>query len=246
MSFNLIKNGFNVLFATVTFLTTFYTMAHFTFFLSNPNYFTPNETHIQDDLFTIIRNLFIDTILISTFILQHSLMAHKSFKEFLLKYKIESLQRCIYVLATSISVQLLLVFWKIIPSVSLWSYKFNNDPIWWIYLIVHTFGWMLIYVCSILMDIGELLGFKQVYYGINNLGDPFNHKSQRLQKLYRHMRHPGFLILIIIFWGVPVMSLDRILLSTMLSLYMYIAFRTDVSDYEYQRQQYLRKIDHLR
>lgn len=81
----------------------------------------------------------------------------------------------------------------------------------------------------------------QVYYDITGLFTPLLYKSRNLGRLYGHIRHPSFLGLTIILWATNVMSLDRLLLSILWTLYMYVAWNTDAQDVAYQRNQFGRK-----
>lgn len=239
-----ITSFFKICVTTIGLVSTFYTAINFTLFLSDPNYKSSNLP-IKDDWVTSSWSLFVDMFLLSIFILLHSLMAHHTFKQVLNSYNITDLQRSLYVITTTLTLQLLMKNWLIIPGITLWKFNINKPMLWWAYLFIHITFWTLIYISSICMDINELLGIKQVYYKLKNLPDPLSQKSLQLKKLYNHMRHPGFSSFLIIFWVTPVMSLDRLLLTIVLSLYMYIAWKTDHNDYEYQYIQYQRKYHEL-
>ncbi|GJQ68545.1 hypothetical protein Trydic_g17113 [Trypoxylus dichotomus] len=220
---------------------TFYTTIGFTLFLSDPN--KVSDHPVADDWATSSWSLLVNMLLISIFILFHSLMAHRTFKEVLESYNITDLQRSIYVIITTLTLQVLMKNWHIITGVTLWKFSLTNKTMLWAYFLIHGIFWLLIYISTICVDINELLGIKQVYYKLKKLPDPLSQKSFQLKRLYDHMRHPGFSSFLVIFWVTPVMSLDRLLLAVVLSLYMYIAWKTDENDYEYQYIQYKRKYE---
>lgn len=95
------------------------------------------------------------------------------------------------------------------------------------------------------MDFAELIGSKKVYYMLFGLGDPMHQKSEELQRLFAHMRHPCFTGLNLILWLHPIMSLDRLLLALGLTIAMLVCFNVDNGDYLYQKEQCARKIVEL-
>lgn len=167
--------------------------------------------------------LTIDMILIVLFILQHSLMRARVLKAFWTKIGLATAERSLYNLATAgtliVSVdhskyiyvktiklythitQFLLKHWRTIPSFILWQIDVEQRPtLWWTFVLMHAFAWTIVYGGSILMDLPELIGVKQVYYDINKLLEPIAYKSAELRKLYGHVRHPSFVGLSVVLW----------------------------------------------
>lgn len=97
------------------------------------------------------------------------------------------------------------------------------------------------------MDLPELLGIKQIVYHLQGLPHTCEYyKSEQLNTLYNHVRHPSFICLTIILWGANYMTLDRFVLATLWTLYMFLAWNPDYRDYEYQKVQLARKKLELR
>ncbi len=63
-------------------------------------------------------------------------------------------------------------------------------------------------------------------------------KSEEQQRLLCHNRHPIFLAPIAILWAVPSMSYDRLLIATMLPLYLTLTSNVDLLDTSYVADQY--------
>jgi hypothetical protein len=187
----------------------------------------------------------VNMILLSLFILQHSLLAVSGVKSAIKNYGMQDLYRSFYVITTTAVLQILIRNWFNIPEVTLWKFNMNFRPFWWLYTTIHIIAWLIIYIGNICMDVNELIGIKQIYYSIINLPDPNSRKSYQLQRLNSHMRHPSFVAFLLIFWSVPIMSLDRLLLATIFTLYMFISWTTDENDYAYQYSQYIRKFHEL-
>lgn len=223
---------------------TFFTIVDFTAFLSDPNY-SHKRLSRYNNWTSTFWSLFINQFLLSIFILQHSLLALPEVKNWLSNSKLRVIQRCLYVISSAAALQVLLRFWHKIPGVTLWTVNSDTKLYWWIFITIHILAWLFIYVGSICMDVNELFGIKQIYYSIQQLPDPNIYKSSDLKRLYAHMRHPSFIGFLIIFWVVPCMTLDRALLASVWSCYMYLAWNTDNNDYNYQQMQHMKKYQEL-
>ncbi|KAK4872832.1 hypothetical protein RN001_014861 [Aquatica leii] len=239
-----IKIPINISISMTTIAITFYTVIELMMFLSDPHYKLP-ITPRGNFWVNASLSLFINQLLLSAFILQHTILALPSVKSWFSTLKIAVIQRSIYVITTAIALQLVIKYWQTIPEFVLWSINTNVRMYWWSFLLLHILAWTVIYVGTICMDINELLGVKQIYYNIRKLPDPCEYKSRDLKRLYLHMRHPSFLGFLVIFWAVPCMSLDRLLLASVLSAYMYLAWNTDEGDHRYQKMQTERKFYEL-
>ncbi|XP_030756402.1 nurim homolog [Sitophilus oryzae] len=233
---------FKLLFAAFSFICLFYSVMEFTYFISFPKEET-GKTH-EEIWFEGSWVLLKDMALLVLFIVQHSAMASERFKSCLSKFKLDDMSRCIYTTATAASLLFIMKSW-LTSTIVLWHLNLSYKPLSWIYFGVHSVAWIIIYVANICTDVTELLGLKQIYYSIINLPEPNQRKSHRLRKLTSHMRHPSFLGFLMVFWFYPTMTLDRLLLGTILTLYMYIAWNTDGEDYNYQKYMYQRKYHEL-
>lgn len=104
---------------------------------------------------------------------------------------------------------------------------------WWCFSVLHYVCWAAIFAGCFVMDIGELVGFKQVCYSARGHDNPMYWKSYQLNRLLGHMRHPSFLALSAILWGRPSMPLDRALLAISFTLYPLAYFDVDAEDHRY-------------
>ncbi|XP_018578647.1 nurim homolog [Anoplophora glabripennis] len=232
------------LFGTVA---AFFTVIDLTYFLCIPNG-PKNDIVDEDPWINTSWALLVNMILLTLFILQHSLLASSNVKNLFKSYGLQVIFRSIYVITTSTVLMVLVKYWISTHHVIIWEYNLKYKPVLLLYSCIHVVAWIIIYVGNICTDVTELLGIKQVYYSLVRLPDPNIRKSSRLQRLTAHMRHPSFLSFILIFWLYPVMSLDRLLLASVLTSYMYIAWNPDERDYYYHKSQYERKyheLDHL-
>ncbi|KAM8952747.1 nurim [Pelodytes ibericus] len=191
----------------------------------------------------LLRSLGVDVALLFLFILQHSVMASSAVKGFVTRI-FGVLQRSVYILCTAVSLQVMINFWQHCPrGPYLWNVSSAPWTAWLPLLcaLLHTISWLLIFSVVLIFDYAELMGIKQVYYHCFGMGDPLSHKSPRVARLYAHLRHPIYLELLLVLWAVPSLPPDRLLLASLLTLYLSLVHRLDVQDYTYLRSQLEKK-----
>lgn len=136
--------------------------------------------------------------------------------------------------------------WRPIASLYLWKLDVHSsDVLWWSFVALHALAWSIVLGGTILMDLPELLGVKQVFYDTQRLPSPMMYKSDELKRLYGHVRHPSFVGLVVVLWTTNYMCVDRLVLAVVWTLYMYVAWNTDDDDVMYHRCQLARKRSEL-
>uniref|UniRef100_D3TQ25 Nuclear envelope membrane protein n=1 Tax=Glossina morsitans morsitans TaxID=37546 RepID=D3TQ25_GLOMM len=247
------KQFFAFLIAIISFVYTFYVLGHLIHFLSAPRKPSKMYTWVfnlldnQSRLETAYGPIVFNTLYLILFICQHSFMKSKYINIVMHNMGLASVERAIYSLTSSFCLRYLIKNWSSASSIVLWQVDVDrNEWIWWSFVTLHTLLWLIIAGGSVIMDLPEILGIKQVYYDIKNYAEPLAYKSFELRLLYDHIRHPSFIGLTIILWFTNLMSLDRLLLATMLTAYMYFAWSTDRSDLEYQKYQLQQKKKELK
>lgn len=232
---------FGVATCTACFFYTFYVLCKFTHFLSHTN---DDPKQYRQDVATAVGEdnveppvfwlMLVDMSLLSTFMLQHTIMAKDSVENTFKKLHIGYLSRSVYNAASAAVLHLLLSNWQIIPSVTAWKTAVSSNlSMWYFFTGLHVLAWIIIYSGCLMMDIAELLGLKQVYYKVTGRPDPTLMKSQELLRYYKHMRHPSFTGFLIILWIHPFMTIDRLLLAFVLTIYMALKWNIDKADYNY-------------
>src|SRR6185295_20260473 len=128
--------------------------------------------------------LAIDAALLALFALQHSLMARQWFKRAWTRIVPEPVERSSYVLFSSLA--LLLLFWQWRPLGGVvWSVD-NRAGLWTIYGL-YFFGWVLLLICTFLIDHFDLFGLRQVWNHL--LGRKQSQINFKTPWLYRQVRH---------------------------------------------------------
>jgi protein-S-isoprenylcysteine O-methyltransferase Ste14 len=107
--------------------------------------------------------LIVNILLMSLFAVQHSVMAHRQFKEWWTQYAPKPVERSIYVLFASLALILLVWQWRPIPTV---VWQVTDPQIAMVILGVSFVGWLLVLTSTFLINHFEPFGLHQV---ANNL-----------------------------------------------------------------------------
>jgi hypothetical protein len=91
--------------------------------------------------------------------------------------------------------------WQIVERWTLWNIVTDShSTIWWIFVIIHSLLWVVIALGSLLMDLPEIFGIKQIYYDVQGFNDPLMYKARNLSRLLTSIRHPSYIGFFLIFW----------------------------------------------
>jgi protein-S-isoprenylcysteine O-methyltransferase Ste14 len=154
------------------------------------------------------------------FAVQHSLMARKSFKRWLTRMIPAFAERSTYVLASGVALVVLYLFWQPLPA-SVWSVE--NEGLRIGLWALQGFGWLFLIAATFMLSHTELFGLQQVWDHAqgNRVAAPYF----RSPGLYRFVRHPIQLGVLIIFWATPDMSVGRLILCGAITGYIIVALR---------------------
>jgi protein-S-isoprenylcysteine O-methyltransferase Ste14 len=169
--------------------------------------------------------LVVDVLLMALFAVQHSVMARKQFKQWWTQYIPQSVERSTYVLSAGLALILLLWQWRPIPAV-VWQV---NDPQLALAITgVSLIGWVLVFLSTFLINHFELFGLHQV---ANNLtGRPMPSVRFKTPMLYKVVRHPIYLGLVIAFWIAPVMTAGHLLFAAVTTAYIFVGIALEERD----------------
>ncbi|KAL6268814.1 hypothetical protein P5V15_001938 [Pogonomyrmex californicus] len=237
-----IPNILSVVVGICSFVYTCYILCYLTYFLSNhgdnQNLHTASGDNAGE---SILWSLLIDMLLIKIFVFQHSIMANEFFKHIFCRLQIEYLSRSIYNACSSASLHFLISKWQHTPAVTIWKFETSNEAVWMLFSGFHVFAWSIIYSGCIMIDIPELCGLKQIWYKVSERSSLLDTKSNEFRRYMKHMRHPSFIGFLTILWIYPIMSVDRVLLATILTIYMALRWTIDFEDYNYHKRYFRQK-----
>jgi protein-S-isoprenylcysteine O-methyltransferase Ste14 len=161
--------------------------------------------------------LFIDLALLALFGLQHSVMARRGFKSWLIRHVPIYLERSTYVAATSLVLAILMMFWQPLPG-HLW--KIEEGVLANTLTGIAVGGWGLVLLTTFLINHVDLFGLRQIW--LNAKGLPYTPVEFKTPWLYRFVRHPMQLGVLIGLWFTPSMTFSHLLLAGGMTAYVLI------------------------
>lgn len=181
----------------------------------------------------LMQALIIDISLLGAFALQHSIMARPAFKRVLTKFIPAEIERSTYVLAASILLGAIVHLWQPLGGV-IWQL---TDPI--AIAIVYgifTIGWGILFLASFQINHFDLFGLRQVWLYFS--GKPYTQLPFKIPSLYRYVRHPLYVGLIIGLWAAPTMTVAHLVFAVLCTGYIFIGASLEERDLAKELPQY--------
>ena len=188
--------------------------------------------------------LLVDLGLLGLFAVQHSVMARPAFKRVVRRLIPDAAERSTYVLASSVA--LILLFWQWSPLGGVvWDVQ---NPIGRAALDAgFAFGFLLVFVATLLINHFDLFGLRQVFYYLR--GHEYHHLGFRTPLLYRYVRHPIYLGFLVAFWAAPTMTAAHLVFALATTGYVLVAIQLEERDlvrfYGAQYESYRRRVGML-
>lgn len=172
-----------------------------------------------------VRALLLNTLLISLFAVQHSVMARPRFKKWWTRIVPAPVERSTYVLFSSLALLLLFWQWQPMPRI-IWDVQNLAGRVMLISLF--WLGWATMLIGTFLISHVDLFGLRQVY--LHDRGLPYRPPAFRVRFLHRIVRHPINLGFLVAFWSTPRMTVGHLLFALLNTAYILIAVRLEERD----------------
>lgn len=167
-----------------------------------------------------------DLFLIGLFGAHHSITARKPFKAWLTRFLPVSMERSLYVLISGLLLSNLVIGWEPLGG-SVWS--ITPESPWFLVLYGLSFlGWVTLFVSTFLINHFDLFGLRQTY--VELIGKPYTKLNFREVSLYKYVRHPIYLGVLMGLWFTPVMSYTHLLLAVSSTAYVFIGIMYEERD----------------
>ena len=169
--------------------------------------------------------LIIDVGLIALFGLAHSVMARGRFKAWWTRIIPQAAERSTYVLQSSLLLLLIFWFWQPIPTM-VWSVDGGYGR--FALQAIQGLGWVIAILATFLINHFELTGLQHVFHNLRHTKpgsarfvNPF---------LYKVVRHPLQLGLLIAFWVTPELSVGHFIFAATMTVYILIGLYFEERD----------------
>jgi methanethiol S-methyltransferase len=173
----------------------------------------------------VVASLAIDLGLVALFGVPHSVMARRWFKDRLVRIIPAAAERSTYVLVASVTLDVLLWQWRPV-STAVWSVEAPavRAVIWG----ASGAGVLLVVYSTFLTDHFDLFGLRQVW--LYARGRPYSPVPFTERNLYRHVRQPMMLGMLLWFWSTPTMSVGHLAFAAGMSAYIFAGVALEERD----------------
>lgn len=212
-------------------LILFYAIVSYTVFLASflyglgfvGNYVVPKSIDVGGST-NLNEAIVIDVLLIGIFAIQHSIMARPAFKRWWAGILPVACQRSTYVLLSSLILLLLFWQWRPIPM-----------PVWhvegiaaWLLIGLYWLGWVTALASTFMIDHFDLSGLRQAFFASRGREPPA--QSFRTPLLYKVVRHPLMLGLLLAYWATPEMTAGHLLFAIVNTAYILVGLQFEERD----------------
>lgn len=167
----------------------------------------------------------LDVALLAVFGIQHSVMARASFKRVWTRIVPPAIERSTFVLASTAALALILWQWRPIAEPVVWH---APGTVAWALTGLLWLGWGIALASTFMINHFELVGLSQVFHAGLRKREPA--PQFRTPMLYRYVRHPLYLGLLLGFWASPHMTAGHLLLAAGFTVYIFIGIHFEERD----------------
>jgi len=167
----------------------------------------------------------INGLLLTIFAVQHSLMARSGFKRQWTRIIPEPAERSAYLLCSSLVMLLLFWQWRPMPG-TVW--RLDNVAGSTVMTALFWAGWALIVLSTFLVNHFDLFGLRQTYLQLR--GREYREIAFKTPALYRLVRHPIMLGMLITFWATAHMTTGHLFFALGMTIYILIGLHFEERD----------------
>ena len=169
--------------------------------------------------------LAIDFGLLTLFALQHSIMARPAFKRRWTRIVPEAAERSTFALFSGLALIAFFLFWQPIGGI-VWSVE--NPTLRGLIWLSYGLGWAILVGSTFLLNHFDLFGLRHVWLELR--GQPYTPLKFSTPLIYRYVRHPLYLGMVILLWSAPTMSLIHLIFAIGATGYILVGVRLEERD----------------
>ncbi len=173
----------------------------------------------------LLQGVMVDTGLLLLFGVQHSVMARPVFKRLLTRWIPAPVERSSYVLWSALAIGLICAFWQPLDGM---AWEVQAPVLRWLLIGGYVAGWGMAVWATFTIDHFELFGLHQAWRHVRGQPEPapvFFEVS-----LYRYVRHPMQLGVLIGLWSTPAMSMAHLALAIGMGVYVLVGLYFEERD----------------
>lgn len=173
----------------------------------------------------LAESVVINIALITLFGVQHAIMARKGFKKVITKIIPVAAERSTFVLMTGLVLALILWQWRPI-TITVWNVQSEIAQV----VIYGLFwsGWALLVFSSFLINHFELFGLQQIWFNLTK--NPIPEITFKMPLLYKVIRHPMMLGVLVGMWSIPHMTVGHMIFAMAMTIYTVIGVKMEERD----------------
>ena len=210
-----------VIYGLASYLVFFLSFVYLIAFVGN--YWVPRSIDVGPES-GLLPSILVDMALIGVFAVQHSVMARPAFKRWWTRIVPASCERSTYVLISGLL--LILIFWQWRPIVAtIWRAEGWPAAI---LTAISWLGWLIGLASTHMIDHFELFGVRQVFDGLR--GAATRVAAFKTPLLYKLVRHPLMLGILLAFWATPQMTGGHLLFAVTFTVYILVGVHFEEKD----------------
>ncbi|MBT4161276.1 MAG: isoprenylcysteine carboxylmethyltransferase family protein [Gammaproteobacteria bacterium] len=174
---------------------------------------------------SVVSAVVINLGLMVLFGLQHTVTARPKFKAAITKVLPVAAERSSYVLLSGIMMFLICLYWQPVEGI---VWQAASSWLQTTLIGLYVLGWVICVGSSFLINHFELFGLQQVYLNLRPstaARDTFTERG-----LYRLVRHPIQLGVLIGIWFTPTMTMTHLMLAVTMTIYIFIGLYFEEKD----------------
>ena len=163
--------------------------------------------------------------LLTLFALQHTLMARSGFKQWLTRFIPAAAERSTFVLVSSLILAAMCYYWRPLPEI---VWQVDSALLAGLLWTICAAGWLLVFASSYMIDHYDLFGLRQVWLHFQRR--EYTHPRFVTRWVYKYIRHPLMLGVLLGVWSIPTMTQGHLLLAIGLTVYILIGLGYEERD----------------